>query len=186
VQETLTPPAPRELLALHAAWALPLAALGFWFGVVDTVPIGGGRCSSCGVEGYVIALHVAAAVWLGGVVAWAAAARRRLGEGVAAPGPVTLAGLAAVALAVGASLAWHRLLDIPAVAAMVVSLVLFPAAAIAWVALPFAWRRRPPRDHAQLERALGWELGLAWVSLVVLLPAVFGWVWADRVDWFVF
>jgi hypothetical protein len=186
VQATLTSPTPRALLALHAAWALPPVALGLWFGAVDTLPLGEGRCASCGVEGYVVAAHVVAAVWLGGVIAYAAAARRRLREGVAAPGPVTLAGLVAVAIAVAACLAWHQLLDIPAVVAMLASLLVFPAMGIAWVALPLAWRRRPARDDAELARRVERELALAWVTLVVVLPGVFGWVWAARVDWLVF
>jgi hypothetical protein len=186
VQGAFTQPASPDPLVLHVAWALPLAALGLWFGLIDTVPLGEGRCSSCGVEGYVIAMHVIAAAWLGGVVAYAAAARRRLREGVATPGRITLAGLALVAVAVTACLAWHELLDIPAVAAMFASLVLFPVLGVGWVVLLIRWIRRPPRGDDELAQRLGGQLALAWVGLVVLLPAVFGWVWTDRVDWIVF
>jgi hypothetical protein len=186
VQGPLRQPASRDPLVLHVAWGLPLAALGLWFGLIDTVPLGEGRCASCGVEGYVIALHVTVAAWLGVVVAYAAAARRRLHEGVSAPGPVTLGGLALVVVAVGACLAWHRLLDVPAMAAMFASLVLFPVLGVGWVILLVVWTRSPPRDDDELARRLGQQLALAWVSLVVLLPAVFGWVWVDRVDWLVF
>ena len=85
-----------ELLLLHAACAAPLLALAVWFGLVDSPAFDEGRCSSCGVEGYVIAAHVAAAVWLAAVVAFAAAARRDERDGIRAPGPVTLRALAAV------------------------------------------------------------------------------------------
>ena len=43
------------LFALHAAYMVPLLALAVWFGLIDRLPFGEGRCSSCGVEGYVIA-----------------------------------------------------------------------------------------------------------------------------------
>jgi len=186
VQGTLTPPAPRELIAVHLAWALPLVALALWFGVVDTPAIGEGRCASCGVEGYVIAAHLVAALWLAGVVAWTAAARRRLTEGIAAPGHVTLAGLGVVAVVVLASLAWHPLLNVPAFAAMIASIALFPALAVLWVVQLVLWTRRPPASEDELAKRLRGELAMAWVGLVVLLPAMFGWVWADRVDWLVF
>src|SRR5215213_5915038 len=103
-----------SLLALHLAMGVPLIALGVWFGAIDQLPVGEDRCASCGVEGYVIAAHVVAAVWLGAVVAATAAARRRVREGVAAPGRVTLRALAAVAAFVGASLVWHPLSSLPA------------------------------------------------------------------------
>ena len=173
-------------LRLHFAWALPLVVLAVWFGMLDTPAIDEGRCASCGVEGYVIAAHLVAGLWLGGVVAWAAAERRRITEGIAAPGPLTLAGLAAVAAVALASLAWHPLLDLPAFAAMVASIALFPALAVAWVVLPVVWSRRPSPSADELARRLRGELILAWLGLVVLLPATFGWVWADRVDWLVF
>src|SRR5215203_2143597 len=76
---------PPSLLALHMAMGVPLIALGVWFGAIDQLPVGEDRCASCGVEGYVIAAHVVAAVWLGAVVAATAAARRRVREGVPLP-----------------------------------------------------------------------------------------------------
>jgi len=130
-----------SLLALHLAMGVPLIALAVWFGAIDQLPVGEDRCASCGVEGYVIAAHVVAAVWLGAVVAATAAAR---------------------------------------------SLALAPAGAIWWALAAIAhWRRPAPSEASLRARATG-ELVAAWVSLAVLLPAIFGWVWADRVAWLVF
>jgi hypothetical protein len=166
-------PTPRTMLALHLATAAPLAALAVWFGAVDRLPFGEGRCSSCGVEDYVIAAHVAAAAWLGAVVAAADAARRN-----APPGRVTVGALAAVGVFVVASLLWHRLATLPAFAAMVASVFVGPAAAIWWTVRLVTWRR----TFAQT----GPALVAAWVGLALLLPALFAWVWADRVEWLVF
>jgi hypothetical protein len=161
------------MLALHLATAAPLVALAVWFGAVDRLPLGGDRCSSCGVEGYVIAAHVAAAVWLGAVVAATAAARRR-----AAPGRVTIRALAAVAAFVVAALIWHPLATLPAFAAMVASLITFPFAIVWWTIRLLAWRRTMQHTGA--------ALAAAWASLTLLLPALFAWVWVDRVAWLVF
>jgi hypothetical protein len=174
----------RTLLALHVAYAAPLVAPAAWFGLVDRLPFGEGRCASCGVEGYVIAAHVAAAAWLGAVVAVAAAARRAAREGVAALGRVTVRALAAVAAFVVAALLWHPLAAPPAFAAMLASIVTFPFAVVWWPLAALLLVRRPPTTAtaAELDRALA----AAWVSLTVLLPALFAWVWADRVEWLVF
>jgi hypothetical protein len=180
------PPSGRALLALHLGSGFPLVALAIWFGVFDRLPLGEGRCSSCGLEGYVIAAHVAAAAWLGAMVASLAAARRQVREGVRAPGRVTIGALAAVGLFVVASLAWHPLFSVPAFAAMIASIVLFPVAVIWWTLGAIAWWRRPPRTDAELRRRLRGALAAAWVSLIVLLPALLAWVWADRVEWLVF
>lgn len=179
-------PAARVLLALHVACAVPLVALAVWFGLIDRLPFGEGRCSSCGVEGYVIAAHVVAAMWLGGVVACAATARRQAGGAAAAVGRSTTAALAAAGLFVAASLVWHSLFTIPALAAMVASVVLFPVAVIWWVLGAVALWRRPPRGADTLRRRHTSVLTAAWVSLAVLLPATFAWVWSDRVEWLVF
>ena len=174
------------MLKVHLACAAPLVALAVWFGVVDTLPFGEGRCASCGVEGYVTAAHLFAALWLGAVVAYVAAARRGAREGVAAPGPTTLRALAAAALFVLAGLLWHDLFTYPALAAMIVSVALIPVATIGWLVQLVKWIRRPPRDPAELARRLDGELVMAWIGLVVLLPAIFGWVWTARVEWLVF
>jgi hypothetical protein len=179
-------PSARSLLALHLACGLPIVALAVWFSLIDRLPIGEGRCSSCGVEGHVIAAHVVAAGWLGAVVACTAAARRQVREGIGAPGRVTIGALAGVGAFVLASLLWHTLFSVPAFVAMVASIVLLPAAGIWWLVGALAWTRRPPQTDGELGRRLRSELVAAWVSLTLLLPAVFGWVWADRVDWLVF
>ena len=176
----------RELLLLHAACAAPLLALAVWFGLVDSPAFDEGRCSSCGVEGYVIAAHVAAAVWLAAVVAFAAAARRHEREGIRTPGRVTLRALAAAGAAMAAFLAWPVLFNVPAAVALVASLLLIPVAAIFWIVEAATLWRRPPRTATDTARHLTFVLAQAWVSLVVLLPAVFAWIWLDRVDWIVF
>jgi hypothetical protein len=175
-------PSPRLLLAACAA---PLVALALWFGVVDRVPFGDGRCASCGVEGYVIALHAVAAVCLSAVVGTASALRRLAREGVGAPGPVTAWGLGAGALFAVASMVWHVVFTPLALAALAVSLVLLPAAAIWWLAATVLWRRAP-ETRPELLRRLDLTLATAWVSLAILLPAIFTWVWLDRVEWLVF
>ena len=172
-------------LALLAACSLPLVALALWFGLIDTPPFGEGRCSSCGVEAYVTAAHVAVGVWLGAVVATASAVRRRTSEGVAAPGGVTVRVLAAVALVVLGSLAWHGLFTVPAVIALFASLAVLPAAVVWWVISAIGWRR-PAADGTEARRRLDLALATSWVSLVLLLPAVYAWVWLDRVEWIVF
>jgi hypothetical protein len=170
------------MLALHVAAAAPLVALAVWFGAIDRLPFGEGRCGSCGVEAYVIAAHALAAVWLGAVVAATAAARRRAGaEDAAGPGRHTLAGLVAAAGFAAASLVWHPLFSLPALAAMVVSCLLAPAGAVWWVLRTVIWLRRPPGPGE-----LTGSLTAAWLALAVLLPALFGWIWADRVEWLVF
>lgn len=180
------PPSGRALLAMHLGCGFPVVALAVWFGLIDRLPFGEDRCSSCGLEGYVIAAHAVAAVWLGAMVACIAAARRQVREGIRAPGRVTIGALAAVALFVVASLIWHTLFSVPAFAAMIASVVLFPTAAIWWVVGAIAWWRRPPQTDAALRRRLQGALAAAWVSLVLLLPAVLAWVWVDRVAWLVF
>lgn len=179
-------PMPRAPLALHLACALPIAGLAAWFGLIDRLPFGEGRCSSCGVEGYVIAAHLVAAAWLAALVAGAAAARRRLTDGVAAPGRVTGAGLAGVAVFVGASLLWHPVFTPAAFAAMLVSLLPLPAGAIWWLMAGIGLWRHPPRTSLALRRSMDCALAASWITLAVLLPAVFGWVWVDRVEWLVF
>jgi hypothetical protein len=183
---TTSRPSARSLLALHLACGLPIVALAAWLSLIDRLPLGEGRCSSCGVEGHVIAAHVVAAGWLGAVVAYTAAARRQVREGIGAPGRVTTGALACVGVFALASLIWHTLFSVPAFVAMIASVVLLPAAGIWWLIGAVAWLRRPPQTAGELGRRLGGELVAAWVSLTLLLPAVFGWVWADRVDWLVF
>jgi hypothetical protein len=169
-------PTARTMRLLHAASAAPLVALAGWFGLVDSPATGAGRCAGCGVEGWVTGAHVAAAAWLALVIAATAAARRG-----SSPGPITTRALAAVALFVAAALAWHPLMTVPAVAAMAASVLLLPLAALWWLARAVAWLRGTPRASQ-----LGSSLVAAWFGLVVLLPAIYGWVWADRVDWLVF
>ena len=171
---------------LHVACAAPLVVLAIWFGLIDSPALDEGRCSSCGVEGYVVAAHLVAAVWLGAVVAYAAAARRGIREGIRAPGPVTVRALAAVAVFTAVSLAWPALFKIPAVVALVASLLLIPVAGIAWIVEAARLWRRPPQVAADTDGHLTILLAQAWVCLVVLLPAIYAWVWLDRVDWLVF
>ena len=160
----------RRLAAIHLACAAPLVALAIWFGVIDSTPFGEGRCASCGVEDYVLAAHVAAAAWLAALVRFIS------------PGRLTTVALTAAALFVAASLLWHPLFAVPAFVAMVVSLLLFPAGAIWWVLSGVALWRKRSAEGIELRR----RLAAAWLGLVVLLPAHFGWVWADRVEWIVF
>jgi glucan phosphoethanolaminetransferase (alkaline phosphatase superfamily) len=176
----------RRLLLLRLACAAPLLALAAWFGLADPSGFGEGRCSSCGVEGYVIAAHLVAAVWLAGVVAYASALRRREREGVFEPGPTTVKALAAAGAYAAACLLWHPLLTPLATAALVASFVLFPAFALWWIVEPARLWHKPPQTAAETDRRLTFALVEAWVALVVLLPAVFAWVWTDRVDWIVF
>jgi hypothetical protein len=179
-------PSHRALGALDLASAVPLVALAVWFGVIDRLPFGEGRCPSCGVEGYVIGAHVAAAAWLGAVIACAAAARRQLREGVRAPGRATVVALAAVTVFVAASLLWHDLFTLPAFATLIASVVIAPLAGVRWLVVVTAYWRRPTRTDSELRRRASGTLAAGWVSLVLLLPAIFAWVWADRVTWFVF
>jgi hypothetical protein len=159
-----------------------LVALAVWFGLVDSPALDEGRCSSCGVEGYVIAAHLAAAVWLAAVVAYAAAARRN----ERAPGPVTIRALVAVAAFTAVSLVWPALFKIPATVALEASLLLIPVACVVWIVEAARLWRRPPQVAADTEHHLTIVLAESWVCLVVLLPAIFAWVWLDRVDWLVF
>jgi hypothetical protein len=174
------------MLGLHIVCALPVVALALWFGAIDRLPFGERRCASCGVEGYVVAAHIAAAVWLAAVVAGVAAVRRRVTEGIARPGRVTVGALAAVASFVVAGLIWRGLFTVPALIAMLASVVLLPVAGIWWLLDAVRWWRRPPASDADLRRRVSATLAAAWVGLTVLLPAVFAWVWADRVSWIVF
>jgi hypothetical protein len=172
----------RQLLLLHLACAAPLVALAVWFGAVDSPALAEGRCSSCGVEGYVVAAHVVAAFWLAAVVARVAAARR----GESAPGPVTIRGLAAVGAFIAVCLLWPALFEAPATVALIASLLLIPVAVVAWLG-EAAWLwRKPPASAPDTQRHATFALAQAWVSLVLLLPAAFAWVWLDRVDWIVF
>lgn len=84
-----------------------------------------------------------------------------------------------------AGLIWHSLFFFPVLGAMFASVALFPAAAIWWIVSAVAWRR-PPSTDVQSNRRLTGMLSAAWVSLTLLLPAVLGWVWVDRVEWLVF
>src|SRR5919197_5370453 len=173
----MTPRSARSLLALQVGCAVPFVSLASLIGSVDRLPLGEGRCSSCGVEGYVIGAHLVAGGWLAGMVACAAAARRRAREGVREPGRVTLAALAVVALFVAASLVWHDLFTPPAFAAWLASFALFPTAVI-WLPVRVAPRwRRPPRTDEGWHRRLGSVLASCWVSLTLLLPGMFAWVW---------
>jgi glucan phosphoethanolaminetransferase (alkaline phosphatase superfamily) len=99
---------------------------------------------------------------------------------------MTVGALAAVAIFVLASLIWRGLFAVPAPVAMLVSVVLLPVAGIWWVLDAARWWLRSPESEAGLRRSVSGTLAAAWVSLTVLLPAVFAWVWADRVSWIVF
>ena len=85
-----------------------------------------------------------------------------------------------------ASLIWRGLFSLPAFAAMVASVLLLPVAGIWWVLDAVRWWRRPPVSETALRQRVSATLAAAWVSLTVLVPAVFAWVWADRVSWIVF
>jgi hypothetical protein len=169
------------MLALHVAAPLPLLALAICFGTVGGLARDERRCGSCGVEPWVIAAFAAAALWLAAVVAITAAARRQArGEG-AGPGPRTRYGLAAAALFGIAAIAWHPLFDVPALVSMVASVVVAPVAVIWWLLRAAGWLRAGPGPEH-----LGESLAAAWVDLALLLPALFGFVWATRVEWLVF
>ena len=178
-------PEPPVQIALLVACALPLAALAVWFGLVDSPGIGEGRCDSCGVEGYVIAAHVAAAGWLALVVA-AASTVRRVATGLAGPGTATLCTLGLVFVFIAVALFWHQIFRVPGTIAVLASLVLYPVAVVWWVYAVLRWWRRPPTQPDALRGGVTNTLLLSWVCLLVLLPATFGWVWLDRVDWVVF
>ena len=178
-------PDPPVVLTLLGACAAPLVTLAVWFGLVDPSGIGEGRCSSCGVEGYVIAAHVAAAGWLALVVA-AVSTVRRVAAGATGPGTATVWALALVGVFIAVSLLWHRAFAVPATVAAVASLVLYPVAAVWWAAAVLRWWRRPSTQPDEVHRSLTGPLWLTWICLLVLLPATFGWVWLDRVDWLVF
>jgi hypothetical protein len=68
---------------------------------------------------------------------------------------------------------------------MVASLLAFPFAAVWWTIAALVLARRP-LTAAELRRRLTAALAAAWASLTLLLPALFAWVWADRVAWLVF
>ena len=176
----------RTLVALHVAWGLPAACLALYFGVLDTPGFGEGRCSSCGVEGYVIGAHLAGAVIAAAVVIVASALRRRLHTSVAAPGRVAVWILAGAGLYVTVSLIWHDAFTPLAFAALLGSFVLFPVAGFWWVVGMIELAARPPRTDEQVARWAGLALTGAWVSLLVLVPAVYAWTWTDRVQWLVF
>jgi hypothetical protein len=157
-----------------------------WFGLIDTLGIGESRCSSCGVEGYVIAAHAVAALWLGAVVAWLSALRRRLDGEAAVPGRRTLAGLAVAALLLVVALLWHEASEFPLIGAVALSLLGLPVAAVWWLIGTVAlWRRSAVPEAEQRRRVTG-ELVAAWLALTVLLPGIYGWVWLSRVQWLVF
>jgi hypothetical protein len=179
-------PEPPVVVGLLAACAAPLVVLVVWFGVVDQTGIGEeGRCSSCGVEGYVIAAHVAAAGCLALVVA-ALSAVRRVAAGSAGPGAATVYALVLVGVFIAVSLAWHKAFAVPATVALLASLVLYPVAVVWWAAAVLGWLRRPPTGPDEVRRSLTSALWLGWTSLLVLLPGTFAWVWLDRVEWLVF
>lgn len=164
------------------ACAAPLAVLAVWFGLIDTTGFGEGRCAACGVEGYVIAAHIAAAVCLALVVA-ALSTVRRVAAGKAGLGPVTISTLALLGGFIGVSLLWHDLFAVPAAVALVASFVLYPVAFVWWVWLLITWWAGPPK---RLGRSLTSAVALAWTSLLVLLPGTFAFVWLDRVNWIEF
>ena len=170
-----TPAGFRTLVALHVAPVVPLVALAAWFGLVDTTGIGEGRCPSCGVEGAVIAVHVVAAVLLAGVVVACDLVRAPEGE----LGRLTRIVLPVAAVFLLVSLAWHRAFDLFGLAMLVASPLTALAVAVWWlVVLVELLRTRTT--------AAGGLLARAWICLLVLLPGLFAWVWADRVDWFTF
>ncbi len=68
---------------------------------------------------------------------------------------------------------------------MIASFVVFPAAVIWWVAELVALLRASPAAGFEVRRFSA-ALVAAWVSLTLMLPAVLGWVWTDRVEWLVF
>jgi hypothetical protein len=175
------PPTARVMLALHVAAPLPLLALAICFGTIGGLARDDRRCGSCGVEAWVIAAFVAAALWLAAVVAVTSATRRQArGEG-AGPGRRTRRALAAAGLFATAAIAWHPLFDVPALVAMVASVVVAPVAVVWWLLRTAGWLRARPRPEQ-----LGESLAAAWVDLAFLLPALFGFVWATRVEWLVF
>jgi hypothetical protein len=176
----------RTLLALHVAWGLPAVCLALYFGVLDTPAFGEGRCSSCGIEGYVIGAHLTGAVIAAAVVIVASALRRRLDTGVAAPGGVAVGILAGAGLYVTIGLIWHDAFTPLAFAALLGSFVLFPVAGFWWVVGMIELAARPPRTDEQLARWARFTLTGAWVSLLALVPAVYAWTWTDRVQWLVF
>jgi hypothetical protein len=99
---------------------------------------------------------------------------------------VTTAALAAVATCTLVFLVEHPLFAVPATVALLASLVLFPVGGIWWVLSAIGWSRRPAASERELDGRLTRALTVAWVSLAVLLPATYAWIWLGRVEWLVF
>lgn len=168
----------RAFAALHAFPAALFAALGAWFTLVDSPAFGQDRCSSCGVEGYVIAVYAAAAAGLLGSVA--ALARLRDKD----LGRWTRRALTAAAGYLALIVLWHAAFT-PYALVMLFAAPLAGVGAGAWWAassVTLGRRRGQPVDRRQVTGALA----RAWLSALVLLPGAFAWTWADRVAWLVF
>lgn len=124
-----------------------------------------------------LAIHLACARPIAGLAAWFGLVDRL---------PVGASRCAGVAAFVGASLIWHPVFTPVAFAAMLVSLVLLPAGAMCWLLTGIRLWRHPPRTSRALHRSWNRALAAAWIGLALLLPALFGWIWTDRVEWLVF
>ena len=175
----------RAVFALHLAPLAVLGLLALWFGQVDHRVVGErGRCGSCGVEGYVLALHAVAALALGAVVLACSRMREAHAGRGARPGRRTAICLGAAGAYLLASLVHHELFDLYGFVMLVVSPVAALAALVWWAVDLLRLRRAAPAaDRPELLTSM---LARAWLSLIVLLPGLFAWVWADRVQWFVF
>ena len=116
-------------------------------------------------------------------MALGAALRERTAGREAGPGRATLLVLALAGAYLAASLVHHPLFDVLGRPAVFASLLAGPATAAWWLVVSVMLARRP-RHRPAGEKEIRGALVRAWVSLLVLLPGLYGWVWVSRVDWF--
>ena len=163
---------------LHAASVAPLVVLAVWFGAVDTLDVGEMRCQSCGVEGYVMAAHLAAAAVLAAVAALGSALREGAAGRPARPATPTLRVLVLAAALAAGLLVWPEPVGVYVLAMAIAAPFAALATAVWWVVA------LPPFTDRSL--AVGGVLARTWMSLFVLLPGLYAWVWLSRVSWLVF
>jgi hypothetical protein len=177
----------RRAVAVTAAVATAVfGALALVFGVVLEPDKGLESCTTGLYEGTyadaIVPAHLTAFAALALLIAWVSAQRSASGR----PGRVTVGVLAAIGLFALAATAHHKLMDWPALFALIVVVPVGAlAAAAGLINTLLVLRSKQPPEQGWARHARFAQAG-AWLALVVGLPAMLAGVWTNGAGLFCF